>query len=92
MVQHIDKNALLVKINNLKHKIDDRYSYSNGWKDALRMVEAELNSLEVKDVDLEREIDEELKTRWMGEYLNTEKFYESAKHFFELGLKSQKRK
>lgn len=92
MAQYIDKDALVEKIDNLKHKIDDRYSYSNGWKDALRMVEAELDTLEVKDVDLEREIDGELKTRWMGEYLNTEKFYESAKHFFELGLKSQKRK
>lgn len=52
MAQYIDKDALVAKIDNLKHKIDDRYSYSNGWKDALRMLEAELNTLEVKEVDL----------------------------------------
>ena len=49
-----------------------------------------INSLEVKDVDLEKEIDRELETRWRGEYLFTSKFRESAKHFFELGLKAQK--
>ena len=44
----------------------------------------------VKEVDLEKEIDEELQRIWYGEYLNTDKFSESAKHFFELGLKIQK--
>ena len=47
-------------------------------------------NLEVNGVDLSREIEKEIKTRWYGEYLSTEKFEESAKHFFELGLKVQK--
>ena len=38
MTQYISKDALVTEIDNLKHKIDDRYSYSNGWKDALRML------------------------------------------------------
>jgi len=45
-----------------------------------------LDSLEVKEVDLDKEIDRELETRWRGEYLYTQKFRESAKHFYELGL------
>lgn len=47
-------------------------------------------TLEVKEVDLEKEIDKEIETRWRGEYLFTSKFRESARHFFELGLKAQK--
>ena len=49
-----------------------------------------LDILEVKEIDLKQEIDRELETRWRGEYLSTSKFRESAKHFFELGLKAQK--
>lgn len=49
-------------------------------------------NFEMKEVDLSREIEKEIKTRWYGEYLCTEKFEESAKHFFELGLKVQKGK
>ena len=45
---------------------------------------------EMKEVNLEKEIDIEIETRWRGEYLFTSKFRESAKHFFELGLKAQK--
>jgi len=47
-------------------------------------------TLEVKEVDLEKEIDKEIETRWRGEYLFTSKFRESARHFFELGLNAQK--
>lgn len=61
MTQYISKDALVTEIDNLKHKIDDRYSYSNGWKDALRMLEAELDTLEVKEVDFEEELDEWMK-------------------------------
>lgn len=43
-----------------------------------------------KEVDLNKEIEKEIETRWYGEYLSTEKFKESAKHFFELGLKVKK--
>ena len=54
-------------------------------------------SLEVKEVDLEKEIKEEyLKRRYYGGrdnmlvILNEPQFHEIAKHFFELGLKAQK--
>ena len=48
------------------------------------------NLTEAKKVDLNKEIDKELETRWKGEYLFTSKFRESARHFYELGLKAQK--
>lgn len=46
----------------------------------------------IKGVDLEKEIDAELQKRWYGEYLDIDKFRESARHFFELGLKYRKKK
>lgn len=84
MAQYIDKSALVAEINRL----DALYHTSKSLSGELFIEElfCFIDTLEVKDVDLEREIDGELKTRWMGEYLNTEKFYESAKHFFELGI------
>ena len=47
-------------------------------------------SQEQPEVDLKKEIDRELDTRWKGEYLSTSKFRESARHFYELGRLSNK--
>jgi len=92
MTQYIDKSAMVAEIENrynecLKRaKIIDS-DYWNANADAYRNVLAILNNtLEVKEVDLTKEIDKELETRWRGEYLSTSKFRESAKHFFELGM------
>lgn len=53
-----------------------------------------LDTLDVKDTpdgnDLEEEIDNELERTWCGEYLNMDKFKESAVYFYELGLKAKK--
>lgn len=60
---------------------------SSGYTEFLSLV----NSLqqEQPEVDLKEEIDRELDTRWKGEYLSTQKFRESARHFYELGLKAK---
>ena len=84
----IDKAAVVAEIT----KIYDR-NRSNGYIDVCNEIDeilSFLDTLEVKEVDLEKEIDKEIETRWRGEYLFTSKFRESAKHFFELGLKAQK--
>ena len=49
MTQYIDKDALVAKIEKLKGKVSDDSSYCDGWQHALRMLEIELNTLEVKD-------------------------------------------
>lgn len=54
MAQYIDKDALVAEIDKLKGKVDDESSYCNGWQQALRMLEMELDTLEVKEVDLEK--------------------------------------
>lgn len=54
MEQYIPKSALVAEIKELKGKISDSSSYCNGWQHALRMLELSLDSLEVKEVDLEK--------------------------------------
>ena len=95
MTQYIDKSDLIKKIDNLKHKIDNRYSYSNGWKDALRMVEAELDTLEVKEVDLddviENYIHENFGERWDGCVpVGCFELDSMAEHFYMLGFNARK--
>ncbi len=55
----IDKAAVVAEINKLKGKVSDESSYCNGWQHALRMLEIELNTLEVKEVQ-EEPVSEEL--------------------------------
>lgn len=96
MTQYIDKSAVVAEIEKLQESIqktavDDRISEKNaGMYRACVILKDFLDSLGVKEVDLNREIEKEIETRWRGEYLFTTKFKESAKHFFELGLKAQK--
>jgi hypothetical protein len=52
-----------------------------------------IDTLEVKETpdsaNLEEEIENELERTWYGEYLDTDKFKESAVYFYELGLKAK---
>lgn len=51
----IDKAAVVAVIEKIRCKVDDDSSYCNGWKHALRMLEIEINTLEVKEVDEQKE-------------------------------------
>jgi hypothetical protein len=84
----IDKDALVAEIEKIKCKVDDGSSYCNGWQHALRKLEIEINTLEVKEVDFEKE-----SKMWIEENQDTAGFFDLidyAKYFFELGLKAQK--
>lgn len=99
----IDKAALEAKIKKLKGKVNDNSSYCNGWQQALRMLEIELDTLEVKEVDLQKAIDDYIYTHDGRKRLALEldwkccnltlkggdEIIKFAKHFFELGLKAQ---
>lgn len=98
MAQYIDKDALVVEIERrnaickkvaLDLRTQENKDYYQGKAEAYKEVLDILDTPEVKEVDLEKEIDREIETRWRGEYLFTSKFRESAKHFFELGLKAK---
>ena len=95
MAQYIDKAAVKAIIGRMQDCTmdEDGNFYSSSALaeyNILCDIENRLNTLEVKEVNLEKEIDKEIETRWRGEYLFTSKFRESARHFFELGLKAQK--
>lgn len=87
----IDKDRIVAEI---KRRFDEYSSSILKHYDACKEAKAQelgkiltiLDTLEVKEVDLDKEIEKEIETRWRGEYLFTSKFRESAKHFFELGL------
>ena len=100
MEEYIDKAVIKAELEKrLKHNDAraelDRSAFMAGREKEDEDILTFLDTLEVKEVeepsnDLEEEIDRELDENWYGEYINLDKFRESAKHFFELGLKAQK--
>ena len=99
MTQYIDKAAVVEEIEKLTDKVCDRLS-TEAMEGAIVLSEyiiSSLDTLEVKEVDLDKEIKKEyLERRCYGGrdnmlvILNEPQFNEIAKHFYELGLKVQK--
>jgi len=95
MAQYISKSALAAEIEKRVtegEKVTKEIPSSAimGLIQAYKNTLSFIDTLEVKEVDLEREIDKELAEEWYGEYIDLEKFKRTAKHFYELGLKAQK--
>ena len=92
MAQYIDKSAVVAEIERIEYETNYEPFTDEvlGKRMVCKDIKSFLDTLEVKEIDLNREIEKEIETRWRGEYLFTTKFKESAKHFFELGLKAQK--
>lgn len=96
MAHLIDKDALIAEIENLENiykKCPTRNSYEEGLKDG-RLIGYKdtlykINTLEVKEVDLDKEIElikgdyEQVDVAWNND------FDFIAKHFFALGLKAK---
>jgi hypothetical protein len=103
----IDKDTLIVEIEKLKERYS-KYPTRNTYEDGLkygRMIGYEdalheINTLEVKEVDLEKHLKEDIEdvlfdldgvaVKGATHYLTVEDVKYLAKHFFELGLKAQK--
>jgi len=101
MAQYIDKDALVAEINRQQRRLDivgqtnelelrKNASIQNG---VYCYILSFLNTLEVKEVDLEKELDEWMKYGPHTSYPwctipNAIKI--TAEHFFELGFKTQK--
>jgi hypothetical protein len=88
MEQYIPKSALVAEINKLYNGEIDTYT-----RDILGRLKFKINTLEVKEVDLNKNIKEEYRRRcYYGKdnmlvILNEPQFNAIAKHFFELGMK-----
>ncbi len=93
MAQYIDKSAVVAEIKRRKELVSDPILSGNdlmiGERNAYFNLLSFLDTLEVKEVDLEKEIKKYIKDNICGYCVPGVE--ETAKHFFELGLKAQKR-
>ena len=92
MAQYIDKNALVGEIRSLQGSTMDEYgnfytAKAQAEYNILCMLEIFLDTLEVKEVDLDLDI-----TLWANAIpeIRLDDVERLAKYFFELGLKAQK--
>ena len=88
----IDKDALVAEIEKLKLcTMDEHMNYysaeAQGEYNALSKLESFIDTLEVKEVDLDEEIEKCLKQHSMLA-VGKKDFTDIAKHFFELGLRA----
>lgn len=97
MLQFIDKSAIVAELETrynecLKRAKIINADYWNGCADAYRNMLVIFDTLEVKDVDLEKEYEEfVVDDPIFGNFITNDTMgMELAKHFFELGLKAQK--
>lgn len=99
MAQYIDKSTLIEELN--KRIMDapiDCLGHQRVW--AYNDVKDILDTIEVKEVDLEKHLKEDIEdvffdldgvaVKGATHYLTVEDVKDLAKHFFELGLKAQK--
>ena len=102
MAHYIDKDALVAEIEKQKQLIfpkntgemkvaDVPKPLEQGWLNALSWMKKTIDSLEVKEVDLEKELDSMI-TPELKLHKALPSLFDVAKHFFELGLKAQKRR
>lgn len=97
MEQYIDKAAIVADIErriktNKECMLGLRnLDYYQGKVDALKDTLSSLNTFEVKEVDINKEISQFISANFekatIGHKLSLRR---TAKHFFELGLKAQK--
>jgi hypothetical protein len=85
----IDKAALVAEIERRKLYHIDLIEYNSGYKNAIFDILSIIDTLEVKGVDLQSEIDRV----WDNTSDNFsedgwKEFEDIAKHFFELGIKA----
>lgn len=92
MKQYIDKSALLADIERIENELNSEIFTDEflGKRWFCKHIKSFLDTLEVKEVDLEKEIElvkgdyEQVDVAWNND------FDFIAEHFFELGLKTQK--
>ena len=86
MEQYISKDALVAEIDKVIDEPaplhDQQCSWEDGYYCGLYKAEGIIDSFDVKEVDLEKEYKDFIKSD------NGRSMFETAKHFFELGIKT----
>lgn len=97
MAQYIDKSAVVAEIERRLEKIANASSENNRQLSAIHGAQQYelinlvqyIDSLEVKEVDLEKEVNQYVEKTWPFEETD-EDIIAFAEYFFELGLKTNK--
>ena len=101
MTQYIDKDALVAELEKrIKETESMQPIFDQFWAgqiSAFKGVLKILDTLEVKEVDFEKELDRIWFDNKLGDYFNNAavdfaRIRTICKHFFELGIKAQKGK
>ena len=92
MARLIDKDAVIAEIDRLVNNYDKALDYEAALEDVCNFID----TLEVKEVDLEKHLKEDIEdvffdlngvaVKGATHYLTVEDVKDIAKHFFELGL------
>ena len=93
MKQYIDKATVAEEIERRKEHYENIQMIKSGYEDNIEDFNellSFLDTLEVKEVDLEQEINKWIEDNTCRGYCSAS-IRETAEHFFELGLKTQKR-
>lgn len=91
MASYIDKSAVMAEIKKKLDKHSKLHSFNYGAVKDLESLWNFLDTLEVKEVDLDKEIERFVKSDEFQKASGTIKVTNLlAKHFYELGLKTQK--
>ena len=100
MAKYIDKSVIVAEIRRIKtHEFYLHLKEDESAHRALDMVLESLDTLETKEVDLEKELErldnilydlDGVAIKGATSYLTVEDVKYIAKNFFELGLKTQK--
>ena len=92
----IDKDVIITEIERRINKeiqscaTDNCFGYSQGCVDSMRNVLSFIDTFEVKEVDLEKELDFVKDAYYYFTSDERSSIKKVAKHFFELGIKAQK--
>lgn len=104
MSQYINKSAVVAEIEKLESRFQNGSDedYADGYHYSLKLVKRILDTIEVKEVDIEKQVIDWWNAHYSskaytfegyaGHYVENSTLIEIAKHFFELGLKAQKGK
>ena len=90
MAQYIDKSALVAEIKKRKDEITFLNEFANGTKFGLETAIDVINTLEAKEIDLEKEVNDYGYHYDYVSLADRKELVDFAKHFFELGLQVQK--
>ena len=88
MTQYINKDALVAEINRVIKSYDPTNEITSGRYTLVRLRNF-IDTLEVKGVDLEKELDSMI-TPELKFHKALPSLFDIAKHFFELGLNISK--